>query len=84
MTNTNEIGASLAPRLFRERDVAHYLGVSVFTLQKWRQKGIGPAFRKLATPNNRTAPVRYEKRDVDEWLDKQNEAGGALCEVTHA
>jgi hypothetical protein len=82
--NTDLSGGAIAPRLMSERDVARYLSVSVFTLQKWRQKGIGPAFLKLLAPNTRTAPVRYEREIVDAWISHQTKRDSSTGKVNHA
>jgi len=41
------------------------LSVSERTLRRWRQKGIGPQFIKIA---NRQ--IFYRLKDVDDWLDR--------------
>lgn len=55
--------AALDPdAMLDERQVAETLNLSVFTLQRWRVKGRGPAFAKLGSA------VRYRRGDVDAWL----------------
>ncbi|MCE3237451.1 MAG: hypothetical protein K0R24_432 [Gammaproteobacteria bacterium] len=44
------------------KDAAKYLHISVFTLNKMRQHGFGPAFIKLF------GKIFYYKRDLDEFL----------------
>lgn len=63
-----------ARRLETERDAAAYLNVSHRTLQAWRLRGGGPRYLKLG------AAVRYDRADLDAWLDahaRANTAGGA-------
>lgn len=45
-------------QLISEREAAEQLGVSVRTLQNWRQRGKGPRYRKLGASKH--ARVRYE------------------------
>ena len=52
--------------LMTEREVAALLGISVRTVQDWRQSGDGPPFLKL-TKRKRGA-VRYDPRDVQEYV----------------
>ena len=47
------------------RDAAEYLGVSVRTLEKWRQTGVGPIFRKVGA-----AAVRYTEDDLQEFMER--------------
>ena len=42
---------------------ASYLGIAKQTLARWRCEGGGPAFLKLG------ARIRYERADLDFWLD---------------
>lgn len=44
-----------------ENDAAKVLGLSTYTLQKYRVTGGGPAFMKLGRA------VRYDPRDLEEW-----------------
>lgn len=50
---------------------AKYIGVSVRTIEDWRQKGRGPAFVKLGRL------VRYRLSDLDLWLHKHTVTGDA-------
>lgn len=50
------------PRL-TEKDVAERLGVTVRTVQGWRQEGRGPRFYKLGRA------VRYAEADVVAFLE---------------
>ena len=54
--------ATITPQNMNERDAAAYLGVSIFTLQRWRCERRGPAFRKLGRA------VRYSPEALDEYL----------------
>ena len=49
--------------MLNEQDAAAYLGLSVRTLQAWRQRGGGPRFYKLGRA------VRYARSNLDAWLD---------------
>ena len=53
-----------------ERDAATYLAgetvpISVRTLQRWRQEGIGPIFIKVGRA------VRYRREDLDRFLEER-------------
>ncbi len=50
-------------QLLDEREVAQSLRLSTRTIQKLRQTGRGPAFRKLSRR------VLYDPVDVREWLE---------------
>ena len=52
--------------LLNERDVATLLGVSVRTLQEWRQSGHGPPFVKLS--GKKRGVVRYDPVDVRSYV----------------
>jgi hypothetical protein len=65
-----------APRLKRKRfahipgyipeaEMAEQLGVTVRTLRKWRQQGLGPAYTKLGKQ------VHYRHASCDAWLRQQ-------------
>ena len=53
----------MSKRLINEKELAEYSGFKIQTLQKWRLFGKGPVFLKIG------ASVRYDKADVDRWLD---------------
>jgi excisionase family DNA binding protein len=57
--------SSVDERLWTEQQTADYLQVAVGTLRRWRAESTGPP----ALRAGRT--VRYRKRDVDEWLERQ-------------
>lgn len=44
-------------------EAAAYLGVVDRTLKKWRDKGTGPRYQKVASE------VRYQFSDMDAWLE---------------
>jgi hypothetical protein len=48
MNNTDAIDRKIAsgPATLRPKEAAHYLGVSLRTLEDWRAKRKGPAFAK--------------------------------------
>lgn len=50
---------------------AHYLGISVRTLQEHRSAGTGPRFRR------HTRHVRYHIDDLDAWSKGVAEGGAA-------
>ena len=45
---------------------AKYLDTSVNTLNDWRAKGTGPAFKRVGQ-----RMVRYARTDLDQWLEQQ-------------
>lgn len=49
----------------RERQVAEFFGVSVKTVQSWRQKGTGPAYHKTGRA------VRYALNDLQEFAQSR-------------
>lgn len=48
--------------ILRTKQAAEYLGVAKVTLEAWRVRGGGPAFRKLGKA------VRYCQSDLDAFL----------------
>ena len=77
-TRTNTAGGEAAPkRFYSERDLAAVLGVSVKTVQGWRFRGQGPAWRKLAGEKNHSGgTVRYPIDQFDAWVQAQPGGGG--------
>jgi excisionase family DNA binding protein len=69
MTNTdsknNELDAQ--PRM-RTPQAAVYVGLSKRTLEKWRRSRTGPAFHRLGRA------VVYDRRDLDEFLDRNRQS----------
>ena len=57
--------------LLRADQVAEYLGLSVQTLYNMRQRGEGPTAYKIG---GRSGPLRYERSDVEKWLEANREA----------
>ncbi len=51
--------------LLKQEDTARMLGVSVYTLQAWRQAGFGPPFVRM-----RGNDVRYDLRDVEAFIEQ--------------
>ena len=56
--------------LFRADQVAKYLGLSVQTLYNMRVRGEGPVAHKFG---GRSGPLRYQRTDVEKWLEKNRE-----------
>jgi hypothetical protein len=57
-------------KIFNEKQAGEYLGgaetpISVRSMQRYRQEGCGPKFRKIG---GRT--IRYLQSDLDEYLDE--------------
>jgi uncharacterized protein YjcR len=71
MPRTFDAGAGgVCKRFYSERDLADVLGVSVKTVQGWRFRGQGPAWRRLCEA------VRYEVAEFDSWVQAQPGGGG--------
>lgn len=49
-------------RLYTPREAAKFLGLSVWTLARWRMECAGPMFLKLGKKKN--SPVRYERSSL--------------------
>lgn len=64
MADTTE--ARSVPTFLDTPAAAAFLGLAPGTLEKWRTRGIGPRFAKLP---GRTGGVRYDLRDLTEWLE---------------
>lgn len=52
-------------------ELAHYLGVSIATVRKWRLRGKGPKWIKIGSL------VRYRREDIGTFLDSRPSGGGA-------
>ena len=52
----------------RPREAAHYLGVSVDTLESWRSQQRGPAFIKIG------GRIHYEQSALDAYLELRRSA----------
>jgi phage terminase Nu1 subunit (DNA packaging protein) len=59
-----------------EKQIAETLGVRVRTVQQWRFHGRGPRYKKLS--RGRGGSVRYDPRELDEWLKQQPGGGDPL------
>ena len=72
LTRTRETAGAggLSRRFYSERDLAAVLGVSVKTVQGWRFRGQGPAWKKLA------GSVRYPVDQFEAWVQAQPGGGG--------
>jgi predicted DNA-binding transcriptional regulator AlpA len=57
-------------RFLNEHEVANLMGIKVRTLQKWRQRDIGPRFRRLGKA------IRYDLSDVESWIAAAPTGGG--------
>ena len=53
--------ADLPPRLLRTQEAARFLGLSIRSLEKHRNYGTGPTFRKIG------GRVLYAVRDLEAW-----------------
>ena len=51
--------------LLTERQAADKLGLSDRTLQRWRETGYGPPFRKPGKS------VRYVEFEIDDWINRK-------------
>ena len=58
--------------LLRADQVAEYLGLSINTLYNMRLRGEGPVAHKFG---GRNGPLRYQRADVEKWLEKNREVG---------
>lgn len=65
---------SIPQRAYTTGDAATYLGISRHTLEAWRVKGTGPAYRRVGTGPR--ARVLYLIEDLDRWLDSLDRVGG--------
>jgi hypothetical protein len=66
----NAGAGSVSRRWVSETEISTYLGLSIRTLQSWRMRGQGPAYRKLH------GSVRYDFRACEQWAESQP-GGGA-------
>jgi hypothetical protein len=57
--------------LMSEAQVAEILGKPPRTLRQWRYLGVGPKYLKVG------ATVRYRARDVEVWLEAQEQEPAA-------
>ena len=61
--------SGVSKQFYSERDLADVLGVSVKTIQGWRFRGQGPAWKKLA------GIVRYPTDQFEAWVQAQPGGG---------
>lgn len=72
-TRLSEAGAGSVPgRFYSERDLAAVLGLSIKTIQGWRFRGQGPAWRKLC------GAVGYDVAALNSWVEAQPGGGGGV------
>lgn len=64
----NELG--FATITLSESQVSQIIGVSVGTLKNWRDKLIGPQYKKMGT--GKKGKVIYTKQSVATWLCETN------------
>lgn len=58
--------------LLTNEQTAALLGIRPNTLEIWRVYGKGPAFIKMG--KTRSAPIRYQRSRVTEWIDANSHA----------
>jgi len=51
--------------LLTDKETAFFLGIAERTLRDWRKQGKSPAYIQMGTK------IRYRKKDIDAYLDKQ-------------
>jgi excisionase family DNA binding protein len=56
--------------ILTDKETASFLGVADRTLRDWRKQGKGPAFVQMGKK------IRYRKKDIDAYLDRQTISGG--------
>jgi excisionase family DNA binding protein len=60
----------MTDELLTQQQLAEELKVSLRTLERWRQQGTGPAYIRVGRF------PRYQRSDVNTWLDQQRRTGG--------
>lgn len=63
--------------LLTPEEAARFLNIKARTLEKWRQKGTGPAYHRLGA-----RCVRYAKSALQAWLQGLSNAHGGATEQT--
>lgn len=73
-------------RLLTGGQVAKWLGVDQKTVYRWAKDGFFPKPVVLGDPDNPNAPVRYHKKEIDDWLEARprNKGPNAKAEVFSA
>ena len=56
-------------QLLTEKDAASLIGYTPRALQNWRLRGGGPQYVKVSARS-----VRYQRRDVIEWIDQRKQS----------
>lgn len=64
-------------KLLNTEQTARILGVQPKTLEVWRWRGYGPAFRKVGHL------VRYEEGEILAWLDAQSRTSTSVVPSGH-
>jgi hypothetical protein len=72
-TITPPPSAAIQKLLLSDIELAHYYGISVATLRKWRILGIGPKWIKVGSL------VRYRIDDAQAYLESRPSGGGAAA-----
>lgn len=62
--------SEMGQRLLLEGEVAHFLGVSLACLRRWRWERRGPAYIKAGRL------VRYDLNDLQDWVESRKCSGG--------
>jgi predicted DNA-binding transcriptional regulator AlpA len=63
-------------KLFDQKQAAHFLGLSVRTLERHRVAGTGPRYARLGRL------IRYRENDLKEWVDRNTR--GSTSEMTRS
>ncbi len=61
MSQNEQVPTKYDRRVLQELELAQRWGIAVTTLQKWRQKSVGPKFLKLSSG------VRYPIESIEEY-----------------
>lgn len=65
-----ELFGKLNTLLFSRRETAEILGMSTSTLDRLKQKGMGPKFQKNDSALN--SSVKYSKEEIINYIDGNN------------
>lgn len=72
--STTSAPTVVMPAMLSTDDAADYLGVSLSTLSKWRQAGVGPKYVKSGRF------IRYPAHYLTQWFKESLVDGGPLSE----
>lgn len=72
--STTSAPTVVMPAMLSTDDAADYLGVSISTLSKWRQAGVGPTYVKSGRF------IRYPAHYLTKWFKESLVDGGPLEE----